>query len=161
MYTSRFPESALPEFGSENKNNTILGGLLVAVFLATLLVGACGEESAAGTPSAFEPITAGVVTRLVGAGPGTTDEFDLKQDVVLFDVNYQGDGPLTIYLVKAPNRLIDLVAEADGAFVGRDLQRVTTAGTYVLEVTSSGAWEIEVSQPCSEAPELPECEKPA
>ncbi len=130
--------------------------LLVAlVLLASAAVSGCGgdgEEKTSTQPekSATQPSTqpsagpSGPVM-LSGGESEASQPFSLSKGVATFTYQYTGTAQFKAVLLDSTGRQVEVLTDVTGSVSGSTAVGVTS-GKYVVDVTASGAWEIDVEQ---------------
>ncbi|MBN2168886.1 MAG: hypothetical protein JW738_06540, partial [Actinobacteria bacterium] len=92
-----------------------------------------------------EPIEPEVIT-LTGFGDQTTPPFEADQGLVIMHLQYQGAGQFIVTIKDQQGNDVGLLVRGSGPLVGSRAIGVS-AGTYVLQVRSSGPWVLGVEEP--------------
>ena len=88
-----------------------------------------------------------------GIGDSATKVFTLTSGLATFEMHHSGSSNFAVWLYDTNGKAVDLLANEIGAYSGTALEGVhadsmdAAPGTYLLEVTADGAWEITVQQP--------------
>lgn len=77
-----------------------------------------------------------------GTGQRATELFRLEEGLATFEVRHSGTGPFSARLLDEQGVLVEVLAQADGAFEGSKAVRVPRTGRYLYDVSASGAWSI-------------------
>ncbi|MEA3238683.1 MAG: hypothetical protein U9Q94_02750, partial [Candidatus Bipolaricaulota bacterium] len=94
-----------------------------------------------------EPVT------LSGTGDSATEVFTLTEGLATFEMHHSGSSNFAVWLYDTNGKAVDLLANEIGPYSGTALEGVqadsmaAVPGTYLLEVTADGAWEITIQQP--------------
>jgi PKD repeat protein len=100
-----------------------------------------------------------------GSGDDVTSKFSLQEGLAIFHMTYTGSSNYIIWLYNADSgEREDLLVNEIGSYSGSTIVGVTSSsysgvkpGKYILDVTSSGSWEVRIEQPNpSSAPNLPQ-----
>lgn len=84
--------------------------------------------------------------KLTGTGQAATKFFSLKPGAANFRVSHEGDGLFAPYLLKSDGKGLTNLANELGKFTGEKRVDITEEGIYLVDVTATGPWTIEVSQ---------------
>lgn len=134
--------------GTTNAANAPEGTAMVAG--VRVAAGETVEPTATPRPTRTQAPTATPVPTtapqvLKGKGQQVTDAFQLG-GLAVFRMKYSGARNFIVTLLNDQGEMVELLANAIGAFSGSVATGVQP-GAYVLNVESSGAWEIVVEQP--------------
>lgn len=91
--------------------------------------------TAQGTPVAF-----------TGTGQHATRFFTLKTGQATFRMAYNGTSNFIVWLDDVNGNHVDLLANAMGQFNSSKTSGIANGGIYLLDVSTIGTWEIDVSQ---------------
>jgi hypothetical protein len=91
---------------------------------------------------------------LSGTGDNVSNSFTLTAGVAIFQMNYEGSSNFAIWLDNHTGKQTDLLVNDIGSYSGSKLEGVTspeiigpTPGSYYLDVTASGKWNVTIKQP--------------
>jgi hypothetical protein len=84
--------------------------------------------------------------KLSGTGQAATKFFALKPGTASFRVSHEGAGLFAPYLLKADGKGLTNLANELGKFSGEKKVDITEEGVYVVDVSATGPWSIDVSQ---------------
>jgi hypothetical protein len=85
--------------------------------------------------------------KLEGDGAAASEFFSLKAGPATFDITYKGAGLFAPQLINsADGTVVTLLANELSDFTGEKTVEMPADGIYLVDVTASGPWTIEVSQ---------------
>lgn len=84
--------------------------------------------------------------RISGDGQQATSKFTLKEGLVLFKLTHNGTGHFGIWLLDSRGRRLDLLVNDEGNFDGSKAVRIEVTGSYLLDVSAGGMWEVLIEQ---------------
>jgi hypothetical protein len=84
--------------------------------------------------------------KLSGTGQAATKFFSLKPGTANFKVSHEGAGLFAPYLLKADGKGLTNLANELGKFNGEKKVDIAEEGVYLVDVSATGPWSIEVSQ---------------
>jgi hypothetical protein len=134
---------------------TTLVVLVVLAMLAAVAGCGCGSEekgktstqpSKSSTQPSTQPAagTSGPVL-LSGGESEASQPFELSKGVATFTYQYSGTSQFKAVLLDSTGREVDLLIDVSGSVSGSTAVGVP-GGQYVVDVTTTGAWEIDVEQ---------------
>lgn len=85
-----------------------------------------------------------------GEGPGTSEPFDTRYDLLRIEYEHDGDGPFEVRLVGDGGTGSILLVAQDGDVSG-SRYHAAPPGTYRLEVDADDDWEVRIEQPRPES----------
>lgn len=83
---------------------------------------------------------------LSGKGDSATDTFYLKPGIAGFESTYRGDSNFIVHLLNSQGDQEKSIANAIGTYNGKTLVFIEAEGEFMLNVESSGSWEINIDQ---------------
>jgi hypothetical protein len=138
-------------FWSSRLNLLVLGSLGLLLVVATVAWLIAGRT--VGSTSADAPATpAATSTVFSGAGTKVTTEFGLEAGLAVFEMVYNGSGPISIWLETADGAKVELLCYGQEVFVGSRAVVIDTSGQYVLDVSAEGGWTATVERPDADSP---------
>ncbi|HVL51535.1 MAG TPA: hypothetical protein VM754_08565 [Actinomycetota bacterium] len=85
--------------------------------------------------------------KLEGDGAEASDFFFLSAGTARFKLSFEGDGLFAPYLLKASDgSVVTVLANEFGRFTGDKAVEIAEDGIYLVDVTGSGRWSIDVAQ---------------
>lgn len=84
--------------------------------------------------------------KLSGSGDSVTKKFELDAGFVIFDFSYNGGSNFAVKLLNESGDTVELLVNTIGSYKGKTIALVPSAGNYLLNVTSQGAWTAQGSQ---------------
>lgn len=84
--------------------------------------------------------------KLSGTGQAATKFFSLKPGPATFKVSHEGAGFFAPYLLKSDGKGLTNLANELGKFNGEKKVDILEEGIYLVDVSATGPWSIEVSQ---------------
>ena len=69
---------------------------------------------------------------------------DLNKGVAIFTMIHSGSDNFIVRIKGSDGKLLDLMANTIGDYSGQKTFTVKKDGTYLVEVTASGKWTIEI-----------------
>lgn len=126
-------------------------GTYTAEFTVTDDDGSSNSNTVTVTVSQQQPQT----VTLQGSGDDTTQSFELQEGVTIFEMSHTGSSNFAIWLYNvATAEQEELLVNEIGNYDGSVLIGVTSGysadveeGTYLLEVTADGNWQVTIEQP--------------
>lgn len=142
------------------RKTSCLMPLAVLVLLALLAcAGGCGcgegekpvtpptQPSGKSTQPATQPSGGPTGPVMLSGGQSEASQpFSLSTGVALFEFRYSGTTGFKAVLLDSTGRTVDVLSDVTGSVQGSTAVGVTN-GQYVVNVTASGAWEIDIEQP--------------
>lgn len=137
----------------------------VGIFVLIVVVGALsdsGDQTATSPSRNNTPIEAEKVgspepkvevvpeparIQLSGTGQQASQKFDLESGLSLFKMTHVGTSNFSIWLYDSSGQRIELLVNESGNFDGSKAVGITKKGEYILDVSASGKWTVDIEQP--------------
>lgn len=84
---------------------------------------------------------------LSGYGQQATDKFTLQSGLSIFKMKHSGTHNFSIWLMDTSGKKIELLVNEIGAFDGSKAVSIPYAGDYLLDVSASSNWSVNITQP--------------
>jgi hypothetical protein len=97
-------------------------------------------------PTATTAVAPATPQKLTGQGT-QAPSITLNAGLTLVDLQYSGTANFIVQLLDKDAKLIEGLANEIGSYSGKRAIRIPAAGTYTLNVQSSGSWTIVALQP--------------
>ena len=81
---------------------------------------------------------------LQGTGQQVSEMFSLDEGLKTFDMTYHGSDNFIVWLMDGQGNRVDLLANQIGSFNGSKAVGIPQTGTYLLDITSNGKWEVSI-----------------
>jgi len=81
---------------------------------------------------------------LSGNGKEATSFFELEKGLSIFEMKHDGDHNFIIWLYKDDGDRIDLLVNEIGEFDGSTVIGIDESGSYLLDITADGNWQISI-----------------
>lgn len=136
---------------------------LILVCIVMVFVAGCSSSEPTTTAPAPAPVTTVKTTRATtiptaalvlstspshfsGTGDDVVSFTATESGLRVFAMSYTGKSNFAIWLIDSNGDKIDLLVNKIGAYSGKKSDPLTT-GKYTLDVTASGAWSVDISNP--------------
>lgn len=97
------------------------------------------------TPKPLEPTP--VPIELKGTGQQATQRFNLQAGLAVFKMKHEGTRGFIVKVLDTNGNGIAWPANTIGTYDGSTAEAIRQSGTYLLDITASGAWTVTIEQP--------------
>lgn len=95
--------------------------------------------------------------QLSGSGQEATERFSLESGLAIFKMTHSGQANFIVTLLDSNGERVGSLVNEIGPFDGSKAEKIPAAGEYILDVTASGPWTIDIKQPQPDtAPSIPQ-----
>jgi len=82
-----------------------------------------------------------------GYGEDTSPRFTLSEGLAIFAINNSGSGNFIVWLTDIHGIKVDRLVNDAGNFDGAKALGISIAGDYILDITSDGPWNVNITEP--------------
>jgi len=127
--------------GSGNSNSNKVSNSVSKSENTKVVKGTLPPEPSETPPKEIEPIT------FNGTGQQATTKFQLQPGLSVFSMKNTGGSNFSIWLLNDEGDKIELLVNEIGSFDGSKAVKIKNQGNYLLDIASSGKWNINIKQP--------------
>lgn len=147
--------------GSDTKKqepNAAAGAVVILVFIvlviwagSTILSPKQPSQADVAAPTTTEPAPEAAPEpakpiSLSGTGQAATEKFELKAGLATAKMTHQGSSNFSIFLMNSKGERTELLVNEIGDFDGSKALTIPSDGQYLLDVSASGPWTVEIKQ---------------
>lgn len=123
--------------------NNRIKSLLALLILIGLIISCGNQQTKNPTVKEKESLKKQTPVRLEGKGDRVKTT-SLNKGVAIFTMNHSGSGNFSVIIKSSSGEYLDLLANDIGSYSGQKTFTVEQDGSYLVEVTASGKWQIDI-----------------
>ena len=119
---------------------------IAALIILVVLILACGNQgtnTSTKETKQTETIKKQTPVKLEGSGD-KVKTITLNKGVAIFTMDHSGNRNFSVVIKGSNGEYLDLLANDIGNYNGQKTFTVTKDGTYLIEITASGKWTIDI-----------------